>query len=322
MKADRLITILLLLQNHGKMSVRDLAERLEVSSRTVVRDLEALASSGIPVYALRGSNGGWTLAEGYRTRLTGMKSAELTTLLLSLSGAAHLLEDLGSRSDSQAAAEKLLAASPVEIRKDAEILHERIHIDGISWFPKNESAPLLTALYEAVWDQRPLKIRYPKGDYTEERTICPLGLVAKGTIWYVVALVQDAELRTFRVSRMLSAEPLSEHFERPADFHLASYWEASTAQFKAALPRYQARLQIREEHWDRFTREKFVQLVPPIPLDNGWLETEAEFHTLESAGELLLRYTDNIKVLCPEELRQHVVDQALSIIRLYSNGEA
>lgn len=161
-RADRLLSILLLLQNHGKMTSRELARRLEVSERTIFRDMEALCTAGIPVYADRGSTGGWALTEGYRTRLTGMKAQELMSLLLMNSSS--LVDDLGLRGEFDSACLKLLAASPAELRRDAEVARERIHVDGAGWHQTSESSTYLPVVQEAVWEERTLRIEYERHD--------------------------------------------------------------------------------------------------------------------------------------------------------------
>lgn len=318
MRADRLLSIMLLLQNRGKMSSRQLAELLEVSERTIARDIEALSAAGIPVYAERGSRGGWVLAESYRTNLTGMRPEEIVSLLLT--SHSELLGDLGIQGHFNAAYQKLLAASPATIRQDAELIRQRIHIDGAGWHASDEAFPWLSTVQEAVWTQQKLRIRYRKDDETVERLIRPLGLIAKRNVWYVAAEQEHGgELRTYRISRLEQAVLLEETFERPAEFNLANYWEQSNASFKARLPRYPARVTIKEPRLNRLRRERYAKVLhAEQPDDRGYVKAEIEFQTLDSACEIILACGREIEVLAPPELRERVMAEARAICGLYA----
>lgn len=316
MKAQRLLSILLHMQNHGKITCRELAERLEVSERTILRDMEALSAAGIPVYAERGSHGGWSLTEGYRTTLTGMSAEEIGSLVLA--NASHLLGDLGMEQLFQAAVQKLLAASAPPIRLEAEMVRQRTYIDGAGWHPSTETFPLLHTVQEALWGDQKLRIQYPRGESHVERTVAPLGLVAKRNTWYLVAEV-DGDLRTYRISRLLHAEVLAESFTRPDDFDLESYWKQSLADFKSQLPRYPARIRIAEKLLPRLERERYTQLLHTVALESGWLDVDLEFNTLESACEVLLSYGASVQVLEPEELRNQVLAEARAILQRYES---
>ncbi|SMF68344.1 helix-turn-helix transcriptional regulator [Paenibacillus barengoltzii] len=319
MRADRLLNLLLLLQNRGKMSSRQLAELLEVSERTIVRDIEALSAAGIPVYAERGSRGGWVLADSYRTNLTGMRPEEIVSLLLANHN--ELLKDLGIQGDFQAAYQKLLAVAPAPIRQDAELIRERLHIDGAGWHASEEAFPWLSAVQEAVWAQRKLRIRYRKEEGITERIIHPLGLVAKRNVWYVAAEQEpDGELRTFRISRLEEASLLDETFMRPEGFDLAAYWEQSTARFKSELPRYVARVRTTEAGLDRLRKERFIKVLQVENSDNqGQILAEVDLQTLDWACGVILRIGRDAEVLEPQELRERVISEAQAILALYGH---
>lgn len=318
MRADRLLSILLLLQNHGRLTSRMLAEMLEVSERTIHRDMEALSAAGIPVFAERGSQGGWSLSEGYRTNLTGMTTEELQSLLLV--HPSSLLSDLGLKNRFEAAFQKLLAASSAKARRDAEAVRQLIHIDGAGWHQSDESFPFLPAVQEAVWASRKLFISYQREETAVERTVWPLGLVAKRSVWYMVAQV-DGEVRTYRISRLLSARMLDEAFERPADFDLARYWEQSTEQFKANLPTYPGRVKLVETSLSRFRQERYAKVIHTAPAADGWIEAEVEFQTLDSACEIVLGLGSRIEVIEPLELREKVIAEAKAVTALYRQSE-
>lgn len=313
-KADRLLSILLILQNNGKMTSRSLAEQLEVSERTINRDMEALSAAGIPIYAERGLHGGWRLSDQYQTKLTGMKKEELMSLLLSNQD--HLLGDLGIRQHYESAFQKLLASSPDSIRKDAEVVRSRIHIDGAGWSPAQDSISCLSTVQDAVWSERKLAIQYQREDKIVERVIRPLGLIAKRNVWYVAAET-DGEMRTYRISRLLDAKMLEDSFERPADFNLANYWETSMNEFKQSLPRYPATLYIEESRLSRLERERYVKIINQTTYKTNWLKADVQFDTLESACEIILSHGPSIRVHSPVELRERVIAQAKKIMEQY-----
>src|SRR5438067_2853422 len=219
MRASRLLSVLLLLQNRGRMTAEELAAELEVSVRTVYRDIEALSAAGVPVYADRGRTGGYRLVDGYRTRLTGLTEEEAQAL--SLAGLPVAAAELGLGTVLAAAQLKLYAALPEELRSRAGKLAERFLLDIPGWFRGVESLPRLSELARAVWENRRIKMRYRRWDATDvTRSVDPLGLILKAGNWYLAAR-GDGTDRSYRVSRILELAELPETFERPADFDLA-----------------------------------------------------------------------------------------------------
>ncbi|MFS0728269.1 helix-turn-helix transcriptional regulator [Paenibacillus sp. 1P07SE] len=319
MRADRLLTILLLLQNRGRMTSRELADKLEVSERTIFRDMEALSAAGIPVYAERGSAGGWMLSEGYRTNLTGMKTEEILSLLLT--NPSNLLDDLGIKEHFDAALQKLLAASPSAIKKNAEMVRQRMLVDGAGWHQSKESFEHLSTVQEAVWEERQLNIQYRRDEETVERIVNPLGIVAKRNVWYLIA-ESSGDLRTYRISRLMGARMLEATFERPADFDLEQYWEQSTQQFKQNLPRYPARLRAHRKLHSRIGQERYAKIIGigEAGQDSEWSELDVEFQTLGSACEIILSYGSLVEVLTPEELRAKVVSELTATAFIYTRN--
>lgn len=231
MKADRLVALLLLLQSRRQCSARILADRLEVSERTIYRDVDALSAAGVPVYAQRGSSGGIVLADGYRRALTYFSEDEVRALFVS---GASPLADLGLERGLTQALEKLRGGLADVHQRAADESRSRIHLDQRRWNQPEPPRELLTALRRAVWDDRRLRIRYEdRNRKSTTRTVEPLGLVAKAGVWYLIAR-SGGELRSFRVERVASAQKLSERFERPADFDLERYWAESSARFAEA----------------------------------------------------------------------------------------
>src|SRR5262245_11112504 len=222
MRASRLLTILLILQARGRTTAQELANELEVSVRTVYRDVESLGAAGVPVYSERGPAGGYQLLDGYRTRLTGLTSAEAESLFLA--GMPGPAAELGLGTVLAAAQLKLLAALPPELRSRAARIRERFYLDAPGWFHEADQTPYLAAVADAVWHQRALRVRYRRWGGEVERTLEPLGLVLKAGAWYVVARV-DEQPRAYRVARILDLVVLDRRFERPGDFDLAAFWQ-------------------------------------------------------------------------------------------------
>lgn len=319
MRADRLLSILLLLQVHRRQTARELAQRLEVSERTIHRDMEALSGAGFPVFAERGTGGGWMLVEGYRTNLTGLNKDEIQALFLTKP--LRLLADLGLEKASDAALLKLSAALPSAHRDNAEHARQRIHVDVSGWNRSSESIEFLPALQEAVWRERQLKLTYQRGGGCDpvERVIDPLGLVAKGSVWYLVAGV-DGEVRSYRVSRVLEIQVTDQPCVRPKRFDLAEYWEQSTASFKANLPQYQATVRVAPETFPmmRFAG-RFARIGQADPPDaDGWIRVAIRFDVEEMAIEWVLSFGSKMEVVEPETLREKVIAAAQDVISFYA----
>ncbi|MBC7929015.1 MAG: YafY family transcriptional regulator [Rubrivivax sp.] len=325
MRADRLLSIMLLLQLHRRMTARELAERMEVSERTIQRDMEALSAAGVPVTAERGAGGGWALVEGYRTNLTGLNEAEVQALFIA--GPSKVLADLQLGKASDAAFIKLLASLPSVSRRGAEYVLERIHVDVSGWGAEAETVPHLSTLQDAIWRERKLRIVYGRGGegYEEmvERTVDPLGLVAKGSAWYLVAAAHG-EPRSYRASRVKSAELMDEACVRPEGFDLAAFWEKSASVFKMSLPRYRATLRVRRtilprlRYAGRFAR---VERVGEPDMD-GWVEVSMRFQFEAEACEYALSFGSQVEVVEPVELRGKVVEMAEGVIAFYAQRAA
>src|SRR5262245_58811441 len=182
MRADRLLSALMLLQAHGRLTARELAKRLEVSERTMHRDMEALSASGVPVFAMRGSRGGWQLDEGWRTQVPGLDEAELRAFLMAQP---QVVGDQRLVRAAERALAKLMASLPVPLREKAASIRQRLHIDSTRWYGTTENLSMLPTVQDAVTRDRKLKIIYKReGQEGAERIVDPLGLVVKGTVWY------------------------------------------------------------------------------------------------------------------------------------------
>lgn len=317
MRADRLLSILLMMQQGRRLTARELAEKLEVSQRTILRDLEALAMSGVPVVSLRGAGGGWSLSENYRTNLTGLTADEVRTLLFAKPN--RLMEDLGLGQAANSAAIKLSASLSPRSRQDVDFMHRRLHIDGAGWYQSNEKFPNLQALQEAVWQDRQMRISYRSSDgASSERVVNPLGLVAKGSVWYVIAS-HDEGIRSYRVSRVESVELLDSPSCRPDNFDLPKYWKQNVVSFKAGVPRYVVKLHATEAVVTRIQLSKFVQIESTgAPDDNGWTDMTLRFDDPGEAHDFVVRLADGAIVLEPEELRRRLCATAKALMRAYN----
>jgi len=317
------VQLLLLLQTTGKMTASRLAEELEVSVRTIYRDIEALSGAGVPIYAESGPGGGVRLVEGYRTRLTGLTAAEAEALALSgLPGAAS---ELGLGTVLAAAQLKVDAALPPELRIRAVRMRERFHLDAPGWFAREEQVPHLATLSRAVWEERRVEIRYMKRDGEVQRLVDPLGLVLKAGVWYLVALSgRSHEPRTFRVSRVQSVKEIDADVVRPDGFDLATHWAEAGEAFFETMPRVDVRIRVRA---GRLWALRHV-LDPPsaqAAIDgateadpDGWVETTIGVQHLDMAAHELLPFGGDLEVLDPPELRDQMAATAAAIAARYA----
>jgi predicted DNA-binding transcriptional regulator YafY len=322
MRADRLFSIVLLLQSYRQLTARDLARRLEVSERTIHRDMDALSGAGIPVVAERGAGGGWSLLGEYRTNLTGMSEAEIQSLFVTQPS--RLLADLNLEKASEGALLKLLAALPPLHRRGAEYARQRIYVDVTGWNRAEETVPMLHTLQDAIWQGRRVRMQYGRGECgASARLIDPLGLVAKGSVWYVVGSV-EGQVRSYRVSRIESAEILDEPAMRPPGFDLAAFWEESAERFRTQLPSYRVRARVRQAVVKRLPFAGRFARVEEVnePDAEGWVEVKLRFDVEEMACEYALGFGTQLEVLEPEGLREKVLDAARSVVRFYSPGGA
>lgn len=321
MRADRLLSLLMLLQARGRMTAEELAKKLEVSERTVYRDMSALGMAGVPVYSERGPGGGCGLIEGYRTNLTGLTETEVHTLFMA--GAPALLNDLGLGRSLEGAVLKLLAALPAAYRENVERARQRIHIDAFGWSHSEEPVPFLGAVQDAVLRDRRLQITYRKGNgEVVERLVDALGLVAKSTIWYLVGAV-GGQARIFRISRILDATITTDLCVRPQDFNLAEYWRTWSAEFSASLSKYTVVVRIRSEAIPVLPQAVGDWISPLIeqagePDNDGAIQLTLTFESLEHARSRMLSWGALMEVLEPRELRESVIDFAMRTAALYA----
>jgi predicted DNA-binding transcriptional regulator YafY len=322
MRVARLISLVLLLQSRETMTATELARELEVSERTIYRDVAALSAAGIPVYADMGRTGGYRLVGGYRTRLTGLSRAEAEALFLSgLRGPAR---DLGLAETVSAAQLKVLAALPPGLRDVSDQAAQRFHLDAPGWFRTTEPPPLLAALARATWQDECVGIRYRRYRSEREvaRTAAPYGLVLKGGDWYLVARV-GADFRTYRVGRIQAVEPTGESFTRDATFDLAAFWDASAEDFLTSIYTTEITVRVRTESLHRL---RSITERPPadsaieaaVPDGPDWVRTDLPVESLEVAFHQLLALGPEIEVIDPPELRERLAAAGRQLAELYS----
>jgi predicted DNA-binding transcriptional regulator YafY len=319
MRASRLVSVLLLLQSRGGQTAAELARELEVSVRTIHRDVDALSASGVPIYADRGPHGGIRLVDGYRTRLTGMTADEAEALFLS--GLPGPAAELGLGTVVAAARLKVLAALPVELRARASRLVERFHLDAAAWYHADEPVPLLGPLSEAVWESQRIQIAYNRGDKTVDRILEPLGLVLKAGVWYLVAGA-DGQPRTYRVSRVARVTALDERFDRPDEFDLAAFWTESSSAYERDTPSVEVVLRIAGERLPRLHGvvgdrpfDTMERLADPDP--DGWLRVRLKLDWPNEVVSQILAVGPNCELLEPAELREKIGAQARSVASQY-----
>jgi len=324
MRASRLVSLLLLLQTRGQLTAGELARELEVSERTVHRDVEALSASGVPIYAERGAHGGIRLVDGYRTRLTGMTPEEAEALFLA--GLPGPAAELGLGTVVAAAQLKVLASLPTELRARASRLVERFHLDAGDWFRASQPVPHLGALSDAVWNATRVTIQYVREGGPVDRTIEPLGVVLKAGIWYVVAGV-DGQLRTYRVSRVVGVGPPGEAFDRPPGFDLATYWAESSAAFERDVPRIAVDIRVRPDRLDELqaiTGHAALEAAEylPDPDPEGWLRLRLRMDWPDEAPRVLLGAGRWVEVLGPPDVRAQAAETARAIAGHYAADPA
>ena len=330
MRAARLIRMVLLLQARREMTGAELAAELDVSERTVARDVLALSEAGVPVYADRGRAGGYRLVGGYRTRLTGMDRDEAEALFLS--GVPTALHDMGLADAASAARLKVSAALGPHLRDAQTTAAQRFHLDAPGWWSEPERPPLLPALADAVWDDRRVTVRYLRKESEVERELEPYGLVLKAGVWYLAARVPEQDAwRVYRVDRVVSVVPGGEHFVRDEEFGLPAFWAERAAAFARSILRDEVVVVLTERGarqlrhvTDRTAAEEALETARAYdgPDADGLLTVTLPVESLEVGYAQLLALGPECEVLEPPSLRARVREAALRTAALYGGGAA
>lgn len=319
MRASRLLSIMMLLQARGRMSAETLAAELEVSVRTIYRDIDQLSAAGVPVYADVGRNGGFALLDGWRTRLTGLTAPEARALFLS--GLPGPASELGLGDEVAAAELKLLAALPADWQDEATRMASRFHLDPRGWFSSGPRPEYLKAVADAVWNETRLWIRYDSWTRISERVIEPLGLVLKGGVWYLVAQ-REAGFRTYRLSQIQALRNLGERFTRPAGFDLPRHWRESTASFEHEIYTDVARVRATRSGVSRLkdisqrVKDEIEAQAPQYDAD-GWAEFNVPIEEERWASREMTRVGAEVEVLAPATLRARMTEIARTLAGFY-----
>lgn len=320
MRADRLLSIMMLLQTRRQMTAEELANELEVSKRTIYRDIDALSGAGVPVYANGGPGGGYALLDSFRTTLTGLNNDEIQALFMLTIPSP--VSDLGISQQLKTAILKLTSTVASDHHQNADSLRQRLYLDAASWFQTDEPVPHLKVVQEAVWQDRQLVLSYRRQNGTvSERMISPYGLVAKASIWYLVAAT-DQGMRVYRVSRIEVVQKSPTHFTRPQDFDLARFWTDWVTGYKASLPKYPVTLRIGPDLMPILPYilgegvRSLVEQAQPDPA--GWRVVNYTFEKIEEAQAYILGMGASVDVIAPEELRSSVLKLATDIVAHYT----
>ena len=322
MRADRLLSLLMLIQARGQMTAQALAVELEVSERTIYRDVTALSAAGVPVYASRGPGGGVRLIEEYRTTLTGLTPDERRALFM-MSIPAPLTQ-LGMGETFKGALLKLSASLPERQRDEEARTRQRILLDSSWWFQSEQQVPCLRTIQEALWQDRRLriKVRWDFFNTEFEQEADPYGLVAKANIWYLV-YGQSGTPKVTRVSQIVEAALTPEVCTRPSGFRLDVFWEAWCREYESQPP-FSARIRVSPralpllgEYLGERARGRLSERSSPDP--HGWVTLDLPFDSFVAARTRLLGLGRDVEVLEPESLRRSLVDFAEQIVRFYKN---
>lgn len=326
MQSTRLLSLLLRLQAQGRVSAPALAEALEVSVRTVYRDIDALSAAGVPVYAERGRGGGFMLREGYRTQLTGLDRPEAEALFFA--GVPHAAAQLGLGPALETTRLKLLAALPEAERRNAERVASRFHLDPVAWFQGADEQALLPPLAAAVWAGCMLSLRYESWKGPVQRRVAPLGLVLKGGLWYLVAAV-GAQPRTYRVGAIesLEIERESPTPPPPPGFDLRRYWEAFARDYETRMA--SGRATVRADaaglkalaRLNAATAKAVAQATASRSIGRreaeGWTRLEVPVESVDAAAREMLRLAPHVQAVAPPELRKALKAATRTLASIY-----
>ncbi|MBL8093718.1 MAG: WYL domain-containing protein [Anaerolineales bacterium] len=318
MRADRLLSIVLLLNARGRLTARQLADELGVAERTIYRDLEALNIAGVPVYTQAGPEGGIFLDEHYRISLTGLNPAQVRALFVA-SGVGPL-NDLGLANAHQDSQLKLFAALSTAQRAEAERMRQRIYIDPTLWFQAPEGLAHIQELQRAVWEDRRVRVEYHAVETDwRVRDLDAYGLVAKANIWYLIGRKPDGAWRSYRIGRLRQVEVFDERFERDPEFDLITYWRAAATAFEresvTRVPACTATLRVHRSvdwYFPGFFEGRYERLTDADA--EGWSTMRVTFASQDEARTRVLGLGTAVVVVEPAALGREVLDTARAIL--------
>jgi predicted DNA-binding transcriptional regulator YafY len=335
LKASRLLSVLMLLQTRGRLTACALAEELEVSERTILRDIDQLSAAGVPVWGDRGRCGGFQIREGWRTQLTGMTEPEATALMLA--GMPLAAKDLGVGAAAASARFKLLASLPSEWQEQADRVGARLYVDPVDWYRARDESVYLKEVAQAVWHGTRIKVMYKSWRGPSKRELDPLGLVLKGGAWYLIAFSKsDTQTRTYRIASIDAITTLPGIVKRPRKFNLAQYWQASSKRFEADLLKHRLTVYASPRAVNWLKNERMIshmaseaptvgddqvdadstQAVHPPKAIKGWRTVIIEVESIERGARLVLNYAGELIVLEPLSVLEKVNELVRTALEL------
>lgn len=317
MKADRLISILMLLQVHKQLTANDLAKRLEVSVRTIYRDIESLSSLGIPIFTDRGTNGGIKLLGDYQTTLSGINKDELYSLFIPTGD--KVLDDLGIGKLKDSTMIKLLGSSSTYQMNEIKNIQNYIFIDMYTWGenPIKVDTAILSILQEGIWNSKVLNIVYRKINETKNVILNPLGLVCKRGIWYLIGENNEI-IKTYKVSNIESALLTDTLFDRPKDFNLEKHWKSSTSNFKSSIPKHTFTFKVNPSIVNHIKARQFISISNIVVEDNN-IYMDINFDAIFQGIEFAFGYGKEIEIIYPIDARAEIKKKSYEITKLYSD---
>jgi len=322
-RADRLLQLLYLLRRHGRLPARRLSELLEVSERTILRDMEALSTAGVPVYAERGRHGGCVLLEGYSTDVSGLSAPEAQALFAWTSRAA--VTDLGLGTELTSALTKLSATVPHPALEQADALASVVVVDRRRWFAAVEEVPLLPTLREAAVARQRLRLSYRSRSSSTagERTVDPYGLVENAGHWYLLA-AHRGRVRSYRVSRIEAARVLTDPARVPDELDLEATWVAVRAAFEGSEGAVVLRVAVDPGWADHFRAIASSQLSPGTVITtvaerDGWPVLELTVRARQAAVALVLGFGGDVRLLAPDDLVTEMLRRARASLALHTS---
>ncbi len=316
MKASRLLSILMILQARKHRTADQLAEELEVSARTIHRDVDELSYAGVPIYAERGRQGGFRLLDGYQTRLTGLDADEASALMLSGIGTA--LDDLGLKDALSQTERKLLAALPEPTRAKAAMVADRFHLDPLGWYRQKEGTPFVTQIAKAVWADQRISISYDGWKGRVQRDLDPIAIVLKAGVWYLIGRVET--IRVYRIANVKTLILLGEKFNRPADFDVSGFWADWTQKFEARIRSNRAVIRVTPRGMKLLINMGLTP-IETIPVKDQPDVSDVELAVEEetSAVREILSLGAEAEVIEPAALRKAVQSEISKLSKKYAN---
>ena len=314
MKASRLMSILMTLQARGHRTADQLAEELEVSTRTIHRDVDELSAAGVPIYAERGRQGGFRLLDGYQTRLTGLDADEASVLMLSGIGTA--LDDLGLTDALSQTERKLMAALPEPARAKAALVADRFHLDPFSWYRKKEEAPFATQIAKAVWADQRISIKYESWKGPIQRDLDAIAVVLKAGDWYLIGRAQT--MRVYKIANIQSLTVLDSKFDRPSDFDVSQFWGEWITSFEVHIRGNRARLRVTQKG------QKLLKDMGRVPIAHFPVPDQPDVTDIDLAVEgeantvrQILSLGAEAEVIAPQTLRLAVQNEVSRLAGYY-----